>query len=271
MKLNNYFKLTVFSIIMEIYSNQITAIILALSLLSIILLFKICGKKAATYIVSLGLAVLVIVMFILPMISRGYDPVLITLVASIPIIILMIYCAEGFTLLSNISIIVTILTFAFTALLAYFSVYFAHFTGIVSDTAATVGGQSGIDLQKLLAAGIMLSALGGIIEMVITQVATVIRFASLNPEMSEKQIYKQSNEVGVAHLGAIISTLFLLYAGVSLPLLIIFTAPGISASSILGYEPLSTEIIRMLTGIIGLIIAMPFSTGLTTWWMKRKK
>ena len=56
------------------------------------------------------------------------------------------------------------------------------------------------------------------------------------------------NEVGVAHLGAIISTLFLLYAGVSLPLLIIFTAPGISASSILGYEPLSTEIIRMLTG-----------------------
>ena len=135
---------------MAIYSNQITAIILALSLLSIILLFKICGKKAATYIVSLGLAVLIIVMFILPTISRGYDPVLITLIASIPIIILMIYCAEGFTLLSNISIIVTILTFAFTALLAYFSVYFAHFSGIVSDTAEVLAGKTALISKNFL-------------------------------------------------------------------------------------------------------------------------
>ena len=183
----------------------------------------------------------------------------------------MIYFAEGFTLLSNISIIVTIFTFAITALLSYFSVYFSHFTGIVSDTAAIVGSQSGIDLQKLLSAGIMLSALGAIIEMVITQVATVIRFISLNSELDGKQIYKQSNSVGVAHLGAIISTLFLIYAGVSLPLLIIFSGPGISAVNVLGYEPLSTEIVRMLIGMIGLVIAMPISTGLAIWWIKRKR
>ena len=255
---------------MGIYSSQISATILVLFFILIFLLFKVCGRKAAMYLASLGLAILVILFFILPLISHGYNPIAITFLASIPIIILMIYCAEGFTLLSNISIIVTVLSFSITALLIYISVYFAHFTGIVSDTAAIVGGESKINLQNLLTAGIMLSALGGIVEMVITQVATVIRFVSLNPELSAKQIYKQSNEVGVSHLGAITSTLFLLYAGVSLPLLMILSVPGISAGNILGYEPLSSEVVRMLTGIIGLIIAMPVSTGFAVWWLKRK-
>ena len=140
---------------------------------------------------SLGLAVLIIVMFILPTISRGYDPVLITLIASIPIIILMIYCAEGFTLLSNISIIVTILTFAFTALLAYFSLHFAHFSQALFPTLPRwLAGKTALISKNFLLPGIMLSALGGIIEMVITQVATVIRFVSLNPEMSETHFYR---------------------------------------------------------------------------------
>jgi uncharacterized membrane protein len=255
---------------MAFYLFQISATILVLLLLLVILLLKICGKKAAMYLISLGLAGTIIATFILPLISRGYNPILITLVASIPITVLIIYCAEGFTLLSNISIVVTVFTFTITALLTYFSVYFAHFTGIVSDTAEVVGGQNGINLQNLLSAGIMLSALGAIIEMAITQVATVVRFVSLNKNMDVKQVYKQSNDVGVAHLGAIISTLFLLYAGVSLPLLIIFAGPGTSVGILLGYEPFSSEIVRMLTGIIGLIIAMPVSTGFTIWWMKRK-
>ena len=256
---------------MGFYLFQISLTILVLFLLFVFLLFKICGKKAVMYLISLSLAVVIIAVFILPLISLGYNPILITLIASVPIAALIIYCSEGFTSLSNISTIVTIFIFAITALLTYFSVYYAHFTGIVSDTAEIVGGQKGINLQNLLSAGIMLSALGAIIEMVITQVATVTKFMALNNEIDVKKIYKQSNEVGVAHLGAIISTLFLLYAGVSLPLLIIFASPGTSVSSLFGYEPFSSEIVRMLTGMIGLIIAMPVSTSLAIWWIKRVK
>jgi len=206
----------------------------------------------------------------LPLITRGYDPIVVTLAASVPITVLIIYCAEGFSSLANISIVVTIFSFAITAILTDLAIYCAHFTGIVSDITSTIGGVVGIDLQKLLSAGIMLSALGAIIEMTITQVATVVRFVALNPQMDEKQIYKHSNDVGVAHLGAIISTLFLLYAGVSLPLLIIFTDSGMSMGNLFGYEPFSSEVVRMLTGMIGLVIAMPVSTKVAIWWMKRK-
>lgn len=256
---------------MDFYILQVPATIFVLFFLLVVLLFKICGKKAAMYLLSLSLAILIIVIFILPLISQGYDPIFVTLIASIPIVVLIIYCAEGFTLLSNISIVVTIFSFIITALLTYLSVYCSHFSGIVSDTASIVGGQRGINLQKLLSAGIMLSALGAIIEMVVTQVATVLRFESVNAQMDTKQIYKQSSKVGVAHLGAIISTLFLIYAGVSLPLLIIFSGPGTSVASLFNYEPLASEIVRMLTGMIGLIIAMPLATSLTIWWIKNKK
>lgn len=255
---------------MAFYLPQTILTILVLSLLLIILLFKICGKKALLYLLSLGSAVLVIAYFILPFISKGYNPILITLIASIPIIILISYCSEGFTLLANISIVVSIISFAITALLTYTAVSFAHFSGIISDTASIVGGEQGIDLQQLLSAGIMLSSLGAIIEMVITQVATVLRLVSSNHLAGAKEIYKQSNDVGVAHLGAIISTLFLIYAGVSLPLLIIFS-DNTSFANLFSYEPFSSEVVRMLTGMIGLVIAMPLSTSLAIWWLKRKE
>jgi uncharacterized membrane protein len=252
------------------YAFRILMTVFALAALLAILLFKICGRKTVMYLVSLGLVVLVISSFMLPLIMRGYDPVMITLAASVPIVILVVYCAEGFTPLANLSIVVTIFSFVITALLTGLAIYFSRFTGLVSDVATTVGGIVGVDLQKLLSAGIMLSALGAIIEMSITQVATVMRFASMNPRIDKKQISRHANDVGVAHLGAIISTLFLLYAGVSLPLLIVFAGAGMSIGNLFGYEPFSSEVVRMLTGMIGLVIAMPVSTATVVWWVKRK-
>ncbi len=59
------------------------------------------------------------------------------------------------------------------------------------------------------------------------------------------------------------NTLFLAYVGASLPLLLLFSADQLTKydySTIINLEVIATEIVRTLTGSLGLILAVPIST-----------
>ena len=245
-------------------------IVFLLAILFLVLLFIVCGKKGFRSLLSLALTMVVLIWVITPLIVRGYNPEVVTLLVALPILIMIIYLTEGFTVLSHLSVVATALNFLLTSSLIHFSVAQAHLTGLVSDDASFLG-LTGVNLQQLLIAGIMLGTLGIITEMVVTQVATVVEFVQASPDASRTQIYRQAYTVGIAHLGSIINTLFLVYAGVSFPLLIIYAGGNSSLNSALNYEPLVGEIIRTLAGTIGLIVAMPTSTLLAAWWLAGKK
>jgi uncharacterized membrane protein len=243
-------------------------VVILLSLLLFALLFGVGRKRGVRALLSLILTISLFIWVIIPLIIRGFDPVIVVLMTAIPILALVIYLAEGFNVISHTAIVATVVTFALTSLLVAASVSFAHLTGMTDDVSSFVGA-SGIDLQKLLAAGIMLGTLGVLTEMNLTQVATVFEFSQSHADMSVEQIRRQAYNVGMAHLNSIIMTLFLVYAGVSLPLLVIFMGEHGSLFRALHYEPLADEIIRTLVGTIGLVVAMPISTIIAVWWIKK--
>ena len=243
------------------------AIVILLSCIFVVLLFVVCGKKAFRLLGSLVFTIIVLLWGVTPLIVGGMSPELVVLLVGLPILLCIVYFSEGFTLLSHLSIISVAVNFLLVSVLIHFAIIWAGLTGIVSTDASFLG-LAGVNLQELLIAGVMLGTLGILTEMVVTQVATVIKFAETSPEATQNDMYKKSYAVGVAHLGAIINTLFLVYAGVSFPLLIIYAGSGSSLYDALNYEPLVSDILRMLAGTIGLIIAMPTSTLLATWWLR---
>ena len=84
---------------------------------------------------------------------------------------------------------------------------------------------------------------------------------------------KKAYEVGRSHLGAIINTLFLAYAAISLPFLILFTAKStMTVSQVINSELIATEIIRTFVGSIGIALALPISTIIAVnYYAKTKK
>lgn len=241
-----------------------------LMILFVVILFIVCGKKGFRSLVSLGITIATLSVVVIPLIIQNYDPVTIILIASVPITFLVIYSTEGFNVLSHLSIFLTLVNFLVLSILIELAITLPHFTGIVSDEASTIGGQLGINLPKLLIASIMLSTLGALIEMIVTQVGTVIELIEANPHNHRNQIYKQAYNIGVIHLGSIINTLFLIYAGVLLPTLIVFSGSQNYLYSTLNYEPVSSEIMRMILGTIGVIVAMPTSTFFAVQWLKSR-
>jgi len=75
----------------------------------------------------------------------------------------------------------------------------------------------------LLLTGIIIGALVVLDDVVIFQVALVRELKLSNPELLDRRIYKKAMKVGLSHLGSMVNTLFLAYAGASLPLLILFS------------------------------------------------
>jgi uncharacterized membrane protein len=68
--------------------------------------------------------------------------------------------------------------------------------------------------------------------------------------------------IGRDHVSSTVNTLFLAYAGASLPLLLLFTQARQSTGSIVGKEVVAVEVVRSLVGSIGLVASVPISTAL---------
>ncbi len=238
----------------------------------VFLILLVCKIKGARSLLSLGISCVILIKVIIPLILKGYNPIFVTLSAAIPLLLLIVYLTEGNTKISHVTSVSILANFFFTSALAALVVWASHLSGLVTEEDAYITGYGthGISLPGLLTAGIMLGALGVLIEMVVTQVTTVAEVMNAGNGLTRKQIFSQAYTIGVAHLGSLINKLFLIYAGVSLPILIILVGRGTSAGELFQSELVVTEIIRAVIGTIGLVVAMPSSTALAVWWFGKK-
>lgn len=240
--------------------------------LSILIVGKFKGLRS---IISLFLTFVVIIKYIIPQILSGADPILATIIGSFLILLIIIYVTEGFQKLSHISIVSIFFSLLITVFISWFFVGLAKLTGVFSEDIsylANIGG-SVINFRGLLLAGIIIGTLGVLDDVVIAQVATTEEIDKANPVLSRTELLKRSYKVGVSHIASMTNTLFLAYAGVSFPLLILFLSGKsafLSWTQIINNEAIATEIVRTLSGSIGLILAVPISTLIATWWYKRK-
>lgn len=220
------------------------------------------------------LTFLIILKFIIPKILNGENPLLISIIGSLIILVLAIYITEGFKRISTIAIFAILFSLIITGLLSVFFSSIAKLTGFASEEAVYLVGLAGnnVNIQGLLLAGIIIGALGVLDDIVISQVTLVRELAASNPDFSKFKLYRQAMRVGISHLSSMVNTLFLAYAGASLPLLILFSIkqePFLTFNQVLDNEMIATEIVRTLVSSIGLVLAVPIATFLAAQFMRK--
>lgn len=230
--------------------------------------------KGLRSLISLVLTFLVLIKFIIPRILSGADPVLITVIGSIVILAVIIYLTEGVNIKSHITAISIFLSLLFTVYFSWLLIQLANLSGLTNEEAGFIVslGAKTMNLQGILLAGIIIGALGALDDIIISQVATVEELNQANPHQSKIEILKKALNVGVSHISAMANTLFLAYAGASLPLLILFVSGQssfVSFDAALNNEMLATEIIRTLAGTIGIVLSVPLATIISVWWFKK--
>jgi uncharacterized membrane protein len=109
---------------------------------------------------------------------------------------------------------------------------------------------------------------GVVDDIAITQTQVVQELVNAG-NLSRQHIWESAMKVGREHSGALINTLILAYAGASLSTVLLMYTSDTPIIELISREQITTEIIRMLTGTIGLVLLVPLST-LTALLLVRK-
>lgn len=250
-----------------------TSYIYLLSIIFVGIVFLIGRFKGMKALLGLVFSFFVIIKFILPQILAGHDPFIISLIGGLVILGVIIYLTEGFNRKSHLAILSVLFSLLVTLILSVIFTKLTKLSGMSQEEASFLIGASktAINFQGLLLAGFIIGATGVLDDIVVGQIEAVESIREANPALSTKKVFSLAYRVGNTHLGAIINTLFLTYAGAALPLLLLFVlnqSTGLTFDRAINTESISTEIIRTLVGSIGVILSMPIATFLAS--IKRK-
>lgn len=251
-----------------------TGPIFYLFIIFIFTLIAVGGFKGLRSLISLIFTFAVVVEYIIPQILSGANPFMVTLLGSFLIILAIIYITDGFQQISHIAVISIFISLILTIILSWIFTSITKLSGFSSEETSFLisMGSSVVNFRGLLLAGIIIGTLGVLDDVVISQITAVEQIIASNPTQRKKEVFSKAYKIGVAHISSMTNTLFLAYAGVSLPLLLLFIS-GDSAFSdwgqIVNNEAIATEIVRTIIGSIGLILAVPISTGIAVWKLSK--
>jgi uncharacterized membrane protein len=214
-------------------------------------------------LIGLACSFAVIVGFVVPAILRGRSPVPVALVGAMAIMLASLYLSYGVGRKTTSAVVGTALALALTGALTAGFVELAALTGLASEEARNASFQvGGISLQGLLLAGIILGGLGVLDDVTVSQASLVFELRRADPAATLAELVRGGLAVGRDHVAASVNTLFLAYAGASLPLLVLFVSGGDALGTVATSEAVAVEVVRTLCGSVGLIAAVPLTTVL---------
>lgn len=227
--------------------------------------------RGVTALAGLAVTFAVLLFFLVPAILAGESPLLVAIVASSAIVLTVLYLTHGFSLATTVAVLGTLASLALTGLLSYVAVSALHLTGITDDLSASLGVTYPVDMEGLLLAGIVIGSLGVLDDVTVTQAATVGELARANPAYGVGQLYRGGSRVGRSHIASVVNTIILAYAGSSLPLLILIVANSDSFGGVVTDQIIAQEIVRSVVGTLGLIAAVPVTTALAAFVLRKAR
>ncbi|HXV92305.1 MAG TPA: YibE/F family protein [Pseudonocardia sp.] len=212
---------------------------------------------------ALGGTFAVLLLFVLPAILAGRDPLAVAVVGSGLIMFAVLYLTHGFSARTSAAVLGTLLSLALIGVLsAAFSVA-ARLTGLDDQTSSLIASLgTPIDPRGLLLAGIVIGALGVLDDVTVTQASAVWELRRADPGLGAAALFRAGMRIGRDHVAAAVNTLVLAYAGAALPLMLLFSLSEQGLTDVATSQDVATEIVRTLVGSIGLVASVPITTAL---------
>lgn len=234
-----------------------------LLMIFVILILAIGWRKGAKSLCALLLTLVLIWGILLPGFLHGYNPIFLTAVIAIVATVVTILIVGGRTLKSITAICGTLGGVAVAGLLAFIVGKAAHLTGFSTEEAAMllyIPQAAKLDIQGLLFAGIIIGALGASMDVSMSIASAVEEVKRVCPDLKIWRLFQSGMNVGRDIMGTMSNTLILAYTGSSLQLILIFMAYKETILKIFNLDMIASEVVRALSGSIGMIMVIPLTS-----------
>ncbi len=241
------------------YSRTSAIIWLTILFLALILLFG--RTKGIKTLISLTFTVLSIFIVFIPAILGGQNIYAWTIVTCAFITfstVILVYGCSKKTLATAFGCIGGVLV---AGLLTLIMNSVLNLTGFVDENAIYLEQlNSAIDLKAIIFAGILIGALGAIMDVSIDIASSLNEVSTKAEKLGFKDIMKSGLNIGKDIMGTMTNTLILAYIGSSLSTVLLLTASSHSISYLFNLEMIVVEILQAIVGSIGILTTIPLTS-----------
>ncbi|HEY9714418.1 MAG TPA: YibE/F family protein [Chroococcales cyanobacterium] len=219
------------------------------------------GRNGLKSLLGLIVSVSLIALVLLPLSLKGINPLLTA------IFICLIATVTGTTLVAGRTkkalacIAGTVGGVIVAGIAAQLVIVGAPLTGLTSEEAQILRGsvlnQPREFYSGLLAAGMLIGALGVIMDVGISIASSVQEVANTDANLTASKLYQSGMNVGRDIMGTMTNTLILAYTGGALPLLLLVSQ--MPSTKLINLDLVATEVAAALSGSLGLVLTIPMT------------
>lgn len=257
-----------------VYGFDRSEILYLIVLLFLLTLWAVGGKQGIYAGIALIFTFVAIIGLFIPLIYRGVSPVAAAVLIAVMTTVVTMYMIGGAPTKVLAAILATSIGVLLSGILAWLFGMAARINGYnVADIEQLeyVGQMTDIRIGELLYAGILISALGAIMDVAMSVSSAVHEIHAHAPEPSAKELYLAGIHVGRDMMSTMSNTLILAFTGSSINTLVFIYAYQYDVRQIINMYSIGIEIIQGISATMGVILTVPASAVISAALLKRKR
>ncbi len=248
------------TVVSSVYSQDREFQIICFVLLYLLALCLIGGWQGAKGALSLIFTFVCIIWVYLPMVYRGWSPFWSAVLVCAVTAVVSMWLLGGAT---RKTLVATGGTVAGVVMAGLFASFFSFSTGVtgwnVSDIESLMSlwSTSGIQVGGLLFSGLLISALGAMMDVGMSIASAMAEIQAQTPDITRRELFRAGMRVGRDMMGTDSNTLILAFAGGSVSILVLDYAYDLPWLQIINSNNIAISIMQGLSGSFGVILSVP--------------
>lgn len=234
------------------------------------------GKVGAKSLVGLILTVVALIWILLPLLLQGWPTIPTTFLVAV------LVAAASFVILGGVekkTVCACLGTLAGIALAMVFAMVcqkVVRIDGYRQEYAEALlqlrqTGESGIGISGLLTAGVIISALGAVMDVAMSISSAVQELKRVKPDLGSRELLKSGMNIGRDMVGTMTNTLILAILGSGLTMIVYIYSLGLEPDQLMSSPFMSLEAISAIASSVGVMLAVPLTAVICAFAYGRKE
>lgn len=248
----------------SVFNYDRTVPIAAILALFVLIMVLIGGLKGLKSLVGLVFSLFTIMEFLLPTIYHGASPILMGCVTALIITVLNMVLLNGPSRKTVAAIISTMMGVLAAVILYLVFSGAMRLSGYNLDQAEellAVHSATGLDVGQIMFVGVVISALGAVMDMCMSVASSLFEMARLREGMDERQVMASGMNIGRDMIGTMCMTLILAFAGTAIASLLVMVAYGAQLDTLLASDFVASELLQSFIGGMAVVLSVPITAA----------
>lgn len=225
------------------------------------------GRVGLQSLVSLGLTVAALIFVLLPLLLLGWPTIPTTFLISVLVTAATFVILGGVDKKTVCACLGTLAGIALATLFGLVSQHLLRMDGYRQEYAEALlqlrqTGESAIGITGLVTAGVIVSALGAVMDVAMSISSAIQELTRVNPQLTAKDLFRSGMNIGRDMVGTMTNTLILAILGSGLTLVVYIYSLSLQPWQLLSSAYMSLEAISAVASSIGVMLSVPLTAAI---------